>query len=268
MRRALLAVVAVAALACDHRTPESESSTWRSSLAPGRAIRIRNLNGPIRVQPTEGGPVEVTAVKHYEGSRPQAVRFVTGTDGDGAFVCAVWGGGTSCDKQRSDRSHRSVWARILGHGGGVEVEFSVLVPPGVRVDVGTTNGDVRVEGVTGATTARTVNGNVRVAGASGPVDAATVNGSVTTSVDHYDPSQPLALKTVNGSVTAELPEGVDATVEMSTVNGRVNAEFPVTVQGAVSPKRLRGIIGGGGGEIRLETVNGGVTLKRRGASTS
>src|SRR5215207_9101421 len=177
MRRALLAVVAVAALACDHRTPESESSTWRATLAPGRAIRIRNLNGPIRVQPTDGGPVEVTAVKRYEGSRPQEVRFVTGTDGDG----------TSCDKQRSDRSHRSVWARILGHGGGVEVEFSVLVPPGVRVDVGTTNGDVRVEGVTGATTARTVNGNVRVAGASGPVDAATVNGSVTTSVDHYDP---------------------------------------------------------------------------------
>ena len=268
MRRSLLAVVALAAVACG-RAPASDSYTWRSTLAPGRSIQVRNLNGPIHVEHTGGEQVEVTAVKHYRGSRPQEVRFLTGSGEDGAYVCAVWGKDGSCERQssRSSRGRRSLWGRLLGGGGDVSVAFTVRVPSGVRVDVGTTNGPVRVEGVRGAVMARTVNGAVHVTASSGPINASTVNGSVVARLDSLDPGVPLSLASVNGSVTAELPEGIDASLEMSTVNGRVTADLPVTVQGAVSPKRLRGTLGDGGREIKLETVNGGVRLKRLGASS-
>lgn len=268
MRRPFLAALVVATLACDHgRTPESESFTWRSTLAPGRSIQIRNLNGTIEVHRGSGEQVEVTAVKRYRGPRPQEVRFVTGTDANGAVICAVWGRGNDCQRLGSSGGSRHfAWSRLFGGKGNVTVNFTVLVPPGVHVDVGTTNGAVRVDGVRGGVRASTVNGGVRIAAASGPVTASSVNGSVSASLDSLDAAAPLSLTTVNGSVTAELPEGVDATLEMSTVNGRVNADFPVTVQGSVSPKRLRGTLGSGGREIKLETVNGGVTLKRRGAA--
>ena len=269
MRRSLIAAVALAALACD-RAPASESYTWRSAVAPGRAIQVRNLNGPIHVEAADDGQVEVTAVKRSSGRHPQEVRFLTGTDDAGAYVCAVWGRGGSCDRQgtRGSGSRRSVWARLLGGGGGeVSVAFTVRVPSGVRVDVGTTNGEVRVEGVHGGVNARTVNGAVHVAASSGPISVSTVNGSVVATVDSLDPGAPLSLKSVNGSVTAELPEGIDAALEMSTVNGRVTADFPVTIQGSVSPKRLQGTLGGGGREIRLETVNGSVKLRKRGAAS-
>lgn len=268
MRRALIVAVALAALAC-HHGPESASYTWRSTLAPGRSIQIRNLNGPIDVEAASGTEVEVTAVKRYKGSRPQEVRFLTGTDDDGAFICAVWGRGGSCDRQssRSSGPRPSPWARLFGAGGNVSVAFTVRVPSGVRVDVGTTNGEVRVEGVHGAVKARTVNGAVHVAASSGPISASTVNGSVVATLDSLDPGVALSLTSVNGSVTAELPEGIGASLDMSTVNGRVTADFPVTIEGSVSPKRLRGTLGGGGREIKLETVNGSVRLKRIGAAS-
>jgi DUF4097 and DUF4098 domain-containing protein YvlB len=109
-----------------------------------------------------------------------------------------------------------------------------------------------------------VNGRVEVSTLSGPVHAESVNGSVVTRVDSLSGAGDVSVETVNGSVTAELPGALDADVEMETVNGRVHAEYPLTAADSADRHHLRATIGAGGRRVKLETVNGSVTLRKRG----
>jgi len=260
MRAALLLPAALLAAAC-RGGRGGDTFVWKDTLPAGRQVTIHNLNGPVRVHAADGPQVEVKAVKHYKGFRPQRVRFVTASGREGVVVCAMWGRGGECSEDEY-QSRTSPWPRLLSLRSRVQVEFTVAVPPGVRVNATTTNGSVRIDGVAAPVKAGTVNGSIRVATSAGPVTASTVNGSIVARVDSFAAAGPMTLTSVNGSVTAELPAGLDATLDMQTVNGRVDADFPVTVTGGVSSKRLRGTIGSGGREIKLETVNGRVAVRR------
>ena len=72
----------------------------------------------------------------------------------------------------------------------------------------------------------------------------------------------LTVSTVNGSITLTLPDSLSTDVRASTVNGDITTDFPMTVSGRMSRRRLEGTIGGGGRTLAIESVNGGITLKR------
>ena len=48
----------------------------------------------------------------------------------------------------------------------------------------------------------------------------------------------------------------------ATVNGGIESDFPLTVTGRFGPRRVSGTIGGGGRDLRLETVNGGIHIRQ------
>src|SRR5215212_1692617 len=260
MRAALLISLALCLAAC-RGNRAGDTFVWHDTVPAGRQVTIYNLNGRVQVRAASGPEVEIRAAKHYKGLRPERVRFVITTTDEGAVVCALWGSGGECSESEY-RAGKSVWPRILSLRSDVQVEFTVAVPPGVLVNAQTTNGSVAVEGVTAPVKAGTVNGSIHVATSAGPVTASTVNGSIVARVDSFAAGGPMTLTSVNGSVTAELPDALDATIDMQTVNGRVEADFPVTVTGAASSKRLHGTVGSGGREIKLETVNGRVAVRR------
>jgi DUF4097 and DUF4098 domain-containing protein YvlB len=89
-----------------------------------------------------------------------------------------------------------------------------------------------------------------------------VNGSITAAMGRADWSGPLELKTVNGTITVELPASTSARVEASTVNGGIETDFPLTVTGRLGPRHVSGTIGSGGRDLTLETVNGGIHIRR------
>jgi DUF4097 and DUF4098 domain-containing protein YvlB len=143
----------------------------------------------------------------------------------------------------------------------VKVEFTVRVPEGVRFIGRTVNGSVEAQGLTADAEVYSVNGAVTVT-SSGLARAETVNGSITAAMGRADWSGPLELKTVNGSITVELPATVSARVEARTVNGGIETDFPLTVTGRFGPRRVSGTIGSGGRDLTLETVNGGIHIRR------
>jgi len=125
------------------------------------------------------------------------------------------------------------------------------------------NGALEVSGVSNEVRAATVNGSINALSAGGPVRATTVNGSIHVSMGSLGSAEDLEYETTNGSVTVELPGNFGAQLDMSTVNGRVSTDFPITVSGTLSPKRLRGTVGNGATRIRISTVNGSITLRKR-----
>ena len=255
----LMFVVVTSALAAQET---SRDFRWEGAVAAGKWVKVQNINGDVDVVAATGDRVEVTAVKRGRGD-PEAVRIeVTryGSNDENVLICAIWDEGT-CDETgyHSDRKRN----RHDDDDDDVEVEFTVRVPRGVNVSLGTINGSVDVRGVTGEVKASSVNGGVEAVSDGGPVTATTVNGSIRASMRSVGDGE-LEFTTVNGSITVELPANVDADLRLNTLNGSISSrDFPLSVRGTFSPQSLRATIGKGGTRLSFSTVNGNVELRKR-----
>jgi hypothetical protein len=222
---------------------------------------VRNLNGSIHVSAASGRTTEESATKSWRRGDPKDVRFeVTKLANGGVLVCAIWGPDATCDERgyHSDdhRGHRD---------NDVDVEFTVRVPAGVKVDVGTVNGGVDVAGAGAEVVAATVNGAIDASTSVGPINATTVNGDIHATMRALGGGdEDMRFSTVNGDVVLTLPGDFDADVDMSTVNGRFRTDYPVTVRGTINPHHLRATIGKGGRRLTFRTVNGNLELRKQG----
>ena len=97
---------------------------------------------------------------------------------------------------------------------------------------------------------------------AGDVEGKTMNGGVTVELagDRWDGTK-LDARTTNGGVTVNMPERYSAHFETATANGNLRVDFPMTVRGEIG-KKLATDIGSGGPTIHVETMNGGVNVKK------
>lgn len=229
---------------------------FRSRVTPSQHVWIRNTNGPIEVVAGSGDTLEVHAEKSWRRSTPGSVELVAVPTERGVTICAMW---DARDRRCGDGGDY----RLNGvRKNDVAVRIMVRLPRGVPIELSTVNGPLEIDGVSAPVEATTVNGRVLVTTAVGPVKATTVNGSIEAVMDEVTEGD-VELTTVNGSVTAALPPKLNATIDASTVNGRVETDFPVKITGKISTRHLRGTIGTGigGPTLRLNTVNGSITLR-------
>ncbi|NNG17091.1 MAG: DUF4097 family beta strand repeat protein, partial [Gemmatimonadales bacterium] len=98
----------------------------------------------------------------------------------------------------------------------------------------------------------------------GHTEATTVNGGIRASMGSADWSGTVDFHTVNGNIDLTLPSNLSAEVRAGTVNGDISTDFPLTVRGRFGPRRISGTIGDGGRRLDLETVNGNISLRKRG----
>ena len=230
----LLALTACAAMA------QQRDFEWHGPIARGSFIEIRGINGNVRAMPSTSGEVEVEADVE-SGVQVQLMHHQ-----NGVTVCSVFPGEKIC--------------RPLGDTGpGARVNFVVRVPEGVNFLGSTVNGGVEADSLRSDVQAYTVNGQVRVT-TTGTVQAKTVNGSITASLLKPFWSKPPELTTVNGGITLVLPSTANAALEAATKNGKIVTDF--NARGKVTDQEVIGRIGGGGGRLVLNTVNGTIALKR------
>lgn len=254
-------LLAPALLAAQDRQTQRDAFTMSERVPDGEWIRVRNLNGDVRVHASSSDKVEISATKSWRRGDPKDVRIEMRKSSDGSIlVCALWTPNATCTETGYD-SHddNRNWRR----DNDVSVSFDVRVPKGVRVGVWSVNGGVSVEGATSEVRAGTVNGGVDATSLGGPVQATTVNGSVHATMGRLEGDQDLTYSTVNGSIVAEFTGDIDADVDLTTVNGRFQTDWPVTITGRIDPRHLHATIGRGGRRIRLSTVNGNVELRKR-----
>ena len=256
--RFAIALAALVLTAIPAAAQREETFRWSGPLAGGRTLEVRGLNGDIEARPSSGSTVEVAARKHGDDDDPREVDVEVIESADGIQVCAVYpgkrGGRISTCRDDDDRDDEM--------DNDVVVDFTISVPAGVVFEGSTVNGGIDVAGLRGETRVSTVNGGIEVA-SSGTVEAHTVNGSIRASTGAASWSGTLDFQTVNGSITLTLPANAAAIVSAETVNGGFSSDFPLTVEaGEWGPKRISGTIGSGGGRLELETVNGGISIRK------
>ncbi len=235
---------------------KTETFDWRGDIAAGHTVVVHGVNGGVVADGDPGSQVVVHAVKSARRHDPSEVqiKYDRRPNGD-VVVYALYPG--SGNRYENGEYHSRT------RNNDVKVEWEIHVPRGIGLDVHTVNGGVDVTGLDGNVAVETVNGGVAVS-TRGTATANTVNGSIRAAVGATRWDGKLDFATVNGSIHVSLPETVGAAVHAETVNGRISTDFPVSVQGHFGGRELHGIIGtGSGGSLKLETVNGGISLDRQ-----
>lgn len=223
------------------------SETYTLS-ADGR-IALENINGDVEIEGWDGDQVEVTATIT---SRSEEALDTVDVKVDATENLIE----ISTEYTKRQRG----WGRE-----SAEVEYSLRVPRKARLsEIELVNGSLTVNGVAGELEASLVNGGLEARGLAGDAELSTVNGSIDVYFDRVGADQRLKLESVNGSVDLYLPAGADAEVSAETVHGRISTDFDLRVEkGEYVGSSLDGTLGGGGGQIELENVNGSITIHRR-----
>lgn len=229
----------------------SASDVWERTYALGNtpSVSIRNTNGSLTVQVHDAPRIDVRAERSVQAATEQGARELLAQTTIGEDI-------TATSVSLSTRRPSS-----FGLGQQAQVRYDVRVPRGTSLALRTTNGALSIEGVQGVIELETVNGRVRGTGLGQVHRAETVNGSVELGLDRVSP-RGATFETVNGSVEVTLPASTAAAVSVRTVNGSIAVTgFTRVDEGERQRRRYEGTVNGGGPALRIETVNGSVSVR-------
>ena len=120
-----------------------------------------------------------------------------------------------------------------------------------------------VAGVTGGVRAKLVNGTIRAEDLAGTVSLSTVNGGIEAVYRSLGLDDRVELESVNGAIEMAMPASASGRVRVETVHGHLRNDFGLEVRrhkyvGA----EMDGMLGSGGADIDISTVNGSVELRQ------
>lgn len=234
----------------------SDSFRWRGKVPAGQLVEIRGINGSIRAEPSAGRDVEVVAYKSGQVYESGGIEVQVVEHNGGVTICAVYPTATGHPTECLPGAN----SPLNPVSSDVNVDFTVRLPKGVRFLGRTVNGQVEAQSLEADTEAHTVNGNVRLSTA-GAATGETVNGSIVASVGKITSASKFS--TVNGGITLEMPTGAAAEVHAGTKNGVINTDFPLSMHAQYAGRHADGVIGRGGPDVTIVTVNGTINLKKR-----
>jgi DUF4097 and DUF4098 domain-containing protein YvlB len=227
---------------------EEEKFTFK--IDDGGRFGVSNVNGSITVTGGSGDSVEVLAIKKADNQKEMdKIDIVISESANEVAIETELG--------ESD----GWWSHGSNSG---QVTYKISVPSGITLDsVETVNGNVDISGVSGKVVAESVNGDIEITNLAGDASLATVNGGIQAGFDKLDGDQRVKAETVNGRVTLVLPEDADCEISADTLNGGINAkDFGLQADKGFVGSDLNGKIGSGSARVNIDTVNGGIKIKK------
>jgi hypothetical protein len=245
-RLAALAIALLAPAALLVRAEERQEFHQTYPLAATGHLSIHNVNGVVRVTAWDRNEVKVDAVKRARTRQDlEEARIVVDARADVVDI-------------------RTKYPEF-GNRDGATVDYTVMAPrQAVLQEISSVNGKVEIEGAAGTVKASAVNGEVQTRGLAGDADLSTVNGRVDAEFEKLA-ARRIKMHSVNGPLTLTLPAGAGVRIAAHTVNGGLSSDFdlPVRKIGFGPGRDVETTIGDGSTDIRIDTVNGAINLKRR-----
>lgn len=122
------------------------------------------------------------------------------------------------------------------------------------------SGDLQGNKLLGPVTLTTRNRTIELDDVSGPVTLTNRNGAI--SVTNAAPVAPISITNQHGSVDLGLPEHGGFVLDAKTRNGNLENDFGLESQGEGDSRWLSGKVGAGGAQVRVETTDGDVTIRK------
>jgi len=164
-----------------------------------------------------------------------------------------------------------------------EANLAIQVPRTATIRLGTVNdGDIVVRDVAGEITAENTNGDIRLQKVSGPTVVHALNGQVDAELLRIDPKKSYSFSSLNGDIDVTLPADTRAELQIKTDNGEIYTDFDLQLGAKTSEiesgddkasrkgkKRhygfetsMVGTLNGGGTSMRFQTFNGSIYIRK------
>lgn len=230
---------------------ETEKFEQTYPLNAGGKVSVSNINGSITVETWDKNEVKLEYVKTADDREALADIIVRIEAQPNSF-------NVETDYGSLFRNQRKGYRRS-------DVEYRLTVPRNaVLNEIEAVNGSVKITGASNMTKASAVNGEVRAINLRGTANLSTVNGTVVADFDQLQTGGRVSLNTVNGTVELMIPSDASATIKADTVNGKISNDFGLPVRkGEYVGSDLYGKVGGGDVQIRLNSVNGELAVRRK-----
>ena len=217
-------------------------------LSPDGRVRIENVNGRIEIRAWNGAGVKLEAIK--KGRTQEIV--------DGIKIQTESTPDELAIRTELARVKRGWFRRTTTEG---QVSYTLHVPAGARIEkAASVNGDIVIQGIQGEVRASTVNGSIRGRNLAGTTDVNTVNGGINLDQLALSADDHLKARTVNGSIEVRLPADTSGSLSASTLNGSIRSDLTLSKVTRQKRNKLEALIGEGGSEILLSTVNGAIRI--------
>jgi hypothetical protein len=222
-----------------------ERDEFRQSyqLAPGSTVEVRNINGPLEIQTTNGNTVEVYVVRtartkadlQYRRviveSTPTSLRVYTEEPPEEA-------------RNEAHVRHRAV----------------LKLPRPSELTVKNINGNTRVGEVDGPVRLGNINGELEVGHATAFAELTNVNGNMALTIERLS-DRGIQMRNVNGNINLQFLDSVNADLDVKMFNGTVNSSLSNMSVQKISRSSFRGQIGAGGTPISGTHINGVITIR-------
>lgn len=126
------------------------------------------------------------------------------------------------------------------------------------------SGDLQGNKLLGPVTLSTRNRTIELDDVSGPVTLSNRNGAI--SVTNAAPVSPINIQNEHGSVDLGLPEHGGFVLDAQTRNGDLENDFGLESQSEGDKHWLSGKVGPGGSQVRVQTSDGDVTIRKAAAT--
>jgi DUF4097 and DUF4098 domain-containing protein YvlB len=246
--------ILLATAACDlHLSTGVEAKdTWTRSykVNQGATLELRETNGRIRVEASDGDTVEISATRIVKGPSEESAKA--------ALAEFKIKESASADRVEIDSVQEGTgWVSRISR----RVDYDVKMPRNGQLTIKTTNGEIDVRSIAGFVKIESVNGDIEATGLEQGVDVSAVNGRVQVEMAAIG-ERGVKCHTTNGQIIVTVPPTAKATITARVTNGIVHTEnlTIATTESSSSHRRLDATIGGGGPEIRLDTTNGEVRI--------
>lgn len=245
LRLLSLAIFATAAVAASAKVTEKFAQTY--PLAAEGSIYLGNVNGSVEIVAWDKAEVAVEAEKSARNEEALSHLHIKIESGPARLSIKT--------------EHEKAWK--FWDSANAAVHYKLMVPAGVTLDkIDVVNADIKVTGVKGRVKVATVNGRIDASGLAGPGTFDTVNGSIKVAYAKLPANaDDISLDTTNGSCTLHLPASAGFRLDADTVNGHVSCDFPITLEKS-GRHELRGSVAGGGPKVKLDSVNGSLTVAK------
>jgi len=245
LRLLSLSLLAATAVAASAKVTEKFAQTY--PLTANGSIHVGNINGSVEIVGWDKNEVSLEAEKSARDEEALAHIHLKIESGPSRLSIKT--------------EHEKAWK--FWESANAQVHYKLMVPVGATLDkIDVVNSNIVVTGVKGRVKLATVNGSINARDLGGPGDFDTVNGSIDVAyaVLPADADE-ISLDTVNGSCTLKLPAAAMFKLKADTINGHVSCDFPITLEKS-GKHDLRGTVGTPGPNVKLDSVNGSLTVAK------
>jgi hypothetical protein len=259
---------------------EAQESVRFAAPASG-SFRVHNANGRTRISGEDREDIQVTALK---AARAESTAAAAALLHDIRLVFTETHEGASLEVQVPRKWHRrgcaslcirlprAMHVAVVAENGRVDVEGirgsvrahatngSANVADVIGdVEVATSNARVSCGGTCGKLSARSSNGKIEIQHHRGSLNASTSNGLIRAALENIDEGG-IQLTTSNGRIVLDLPEEIDADIDIRVDNGTILNERCLCHVSRETHGRIAGRLGHGGAPIKLRTSNGSISI--------